>query len=88
VGSTWGILATGLFASKAINAAGSNGLFFGNPSQLGIQALTAVSVWIYAFVVTFIILKVLDWTMGLRVSEDDEIKGLDISQHGEAGYSF
>lgn len=88
VGSTWGILATGLFASKAINAAGSNGLFFGNPSQLGIQALTIVSVWIYAFVVTFIILKVLDWTMGLRVTEDDEIRGLDISQHGEAGYSF
>jgi Amt family ammonium transporter len=88
VGSTWGILATGLFASKAINAAGSNGLFFGNPSQLGIQALTIVSVWIYAFVVTFIILKVLDWTMGLRVAEDDEIKGLDISQHGEAGYSM
>ena len=88
VGSTWGILATGLFASKAINAAGSNGLFFGNPSQLGIQALTVVSVWIYAFVVTFIILKVLDWTMGLRVTEDDEIRGLDISQHGEAGYSF
>lgn len=88
VGSTWGILATGLFASKAINAAGNNGLFFGNPSLLGIQALTIVSVWIYAFMVTFIILKVLDWTMGLRVTEDDEIKGLDISQHGEAGYSL
>jgi Amt family ammonium transporter len=88
VGSTWGILATGLFASKAINAAGNNGLFFGNPSLLGIQALSIVSVWIYSFVATFIILKVLDWTMGLRVSEDQEISGLDISQHGEAGYSF
>jgi Amt family ammonium transporter len=88
VGSTWGILATGLFASKAINAAGNNGLFFGNPSLLGIQALSMVSVWIYSFVVTFIILKVLDWTMGLRVTEDHEISGLDLSQHGEAGYSF
>jgi Amt family ammonium transporter len=88
VGSTWGILATGLFASKAINAAGNNGLFFGNPSLLGIQALSVVSVWIYSFVVTFIILKVLDWTMGLRVSEEHEINGLDLSQHGEAGYSF
>ncbi|OGP56263.1 MAG: ammonia channel protein [Deltaproteobacteria bacterium RBG_13_52_11] len=88
VGSTWGILATGLFASKAINAAGNNGLFFGNPSLLGIQALSVVSVLIYSFVVTFIILKVLDWTMGLRVSEEHEINGLDISQHGEAGYSF
>ena len=88
VGSTWGVLATGLFASKAINAAGNNGLFFGNPSLLGIQALSILSVWIYSFAMTFIILKVLDWTMGLRVSEDQEISGLDISQHGEAGYSF
>jgi Amt family ammonium transporter len=88
VGSTWGVLATGLFASRAINAAGNNGLFFGNPSLLGIQALSILAVWIYSFAMTFIILKVLDWTMGLRVSEDQEISGLDISQHGEAGYSF
>jgi Amt family ammonium transporter len=88
VGSTWGILATGLFASKAINATGNNGLFFGNPHLLGIQALSAGSVWIYSFVVTFIILKVLDWTMGLRVSEEHETTGLDLSQHGETGYSF
>jgi Amt family ammonium transporter len=88
VGSTWGILATGLFASKAINAAGNNGLFVGNPSLLGTQALSALSVGIYSFVVTFIILKVLDWTMGLRVSEDNEVGGLDLSQHGESGYSF
>jgi Amt family ammonium transporter len=88
VGSTWGVLATGLFATKAINSAGNNGLLFGNPSLIGIQALSVVSVWVYSFVVTFIILKVLDWTMGLRVSEEHEITGLDTSQHGEAGYSF
>jgi ammonium transporter, Amt family len=88
VGGTWGALATGLFASKAINAAGNNGLFFGNPSLVGIQAISLVSAWIYSFVVTLIILKVLDRTMGLRVSEEHEIGGLDISQHGEAGYSF
>jgi Amt family ammonium transporter len=88
VGSTWGILATGLFASKAINSAGNDGLFFGNPSLIGVQALSAVSVWVYSFVVTLIILKVLDWTMGLRVSEEHEVNGLDLSQHGEAGYSF
>jgi Amt family ammonium transporter len=88
VGSTWGMLAAGLFASKAINAAGNNGLFFGNPSLLGVQALSVVSVWLYSFVATFIILKVLDWTLGLRVSEEHEINGLDISQHGEAGYSL
>jgi len=88
VGGTLGALATGLFASKAINAAGSDGLFFGNPSLLGIQALSVVSAWIYSFVVTLIILKALDWTMGLRVSEENEINGLDVSQHGESGYSF
>lgn len=88
VGGTWGAIATGLFASKAINSAGNDGLFLGNPSLLGIQALSVLSVWIYSFVVTLIILKLLDWTMGLRVSEEHEISGLDISQHGEAGYSF
>ena len=88
VGGTWGALATGLFACKAINSAGNDGLFFGNFSLIGIQALSVVSAWIYSFVMTLIILKVLDWTMGLRVSEEHEINGLDISQHGEAGYSF
>ncbi|HXX33643.1 MAG TPA: ammonium transporter [Thermodesulfobacteriota bacterium] len=88
VGGTWGALATGLFASKAINAAGSNGLFFGNSSLVGVQALSVVSALIYSFVMTLIILKVLDWTMGLRVSEEHEINGLDVSQHGESGYSF
>jgi Amt family ammonium transporter len=88
VGGTWGALATGLFASKAINSAGNNGLFFGNPSLLGIQALSVVSAWIYSFVVTLIILKILDWTMGLRVNDEHEVNGLDLSQHGEAGYNF
>jgi Amt family ammonium transporter len=88
VGSTWGVLAVGLFASKAINPAGNDGFFFGNSSLIGIQALSVVSVWVYSFVVTSIILKVLDWTVGLRVSEDQEINGLDTSQHGEVGYSF
>ena len=88
VGSTWGVLATGLFAATAINSAGHDGLLFGNPSLIGIQALSVVSVWVYSFAVTWIILKVLDWTMGLRVSEEHEISGLDTSQHGEVGYSF
>jgi Amt family ammonium transporter len=88
VGGTWGALATGLFASKVINSAGNNGLFFGNPSLIGIQALSVVSAWIYSFVMTLIILKILDWTMGLRVTDEHEINGLDLSQHGEAGYSF
>jgi len=88
VGGTWGALATGLFASKAINAAGSDGLFFGNPSLLAIQALSVVAASVYSFVVTLILLKVLDRTMGLRVIEEHEQSGLDLTQHGEAGYSF
>jgi len=81
-------LFTGFFASKLINAAGGDGLFFGNASQVGIQALSVVSAWVYSFVVTFIILKILDATMGLRVSEEDESTGLDLSQHGEVGYTL
>jgi Amt family ammonium transporter len=88
VGGTLGALFTGFFASKLINAAGGDGLFFGNAGQVGIQALSVVSAWVYSFVVTFIILKILDATMGLRVSEEDESTGLDLSQHGEVGYTF
>jgi Amt family ammonium transporter len=88
VGGTIGALFTGLFASKLINAAGGDGLFFGNPGQVGIQALSVVCAWVYSFAVTFVILKVLDAVMGLRVSEEDESTGLDLSQHGEVGYTF
>ena len=88
VGGTLGALATGLFASKAINPAGNDGLFFGNPALLGTQALSVLVAWVYSFVVTWIILKILDRTMGLRVSDEHELNGLDLSQHGEAGYSF
>ncbi len=88
VGSTWGIIATGLFASKAVNSLGNNGLFFGNPSLLGVQILGTAVVWAYSFIITLLVLKILDKIMGLRVSNDDEIAGLDISQHGERGYSF
>jgi Amt family ammonium transporter len=88
VGGTWGALATGLFASKAINDAGADGLFFGNPGLFGIQVLTVLATWVYAFAVTFILLKILDWTMGLRVSDEEEENGLDLSQHSETGYNF
>jgi Amt family ammonium transporter len=87
VGGTWGVLAVGLFATKAVNDAGSNGLFFGNPGLLGVQALAAVVTWVYSFGVTWILLKILDWTLGLRVSEEEERTGLDLSQHDEVGYN-
>ncbi|MBI4287548.1 MAG: ammonium transporter [Chloroflexi bacterium] len=86
VGGTWGMLATGLFASKAVNPAGADGLFYGNPMQLWIQFVAVAVVWAFAFGLTWIILKVLDATMGLRVKEHEEEIGLDLSQHGEAAY--
>ena len=87
IGGTWGALATGLFASKAINSAGADGLFYGNPGQLGIQALAVLISWVFAFVGTFVILKIVDWTMGLRVSQEEERIGLDLTQHEERAYS-
>jgi len=88
VGGAWGAIATGLFACKTINPSGNNGLFFGNFSLIGVQVLGLASAWIYSFVVTFIILKILDRTIGLRVDEEFEVNGLDLAQHGESGYSF
>ena len=87
IGGTWGALATGLFASKAVNSAGADGLFYGNPGQLGIQAVAVLVSWVFAFVGTYVILKVVDWTMGLRVSNEEERIGLDITQHEERAYS-
>ena len=88
VGGTLGALSTGLFASKLVNPAGNDGLFFGNPSLLVNQVIAVVATAVYAFVVTAILLKVLDATMGLRVSKEEEVTGLDLSQHGESGYNF
>jgi len=88
LGGTWGALATGLFASTLVNPGGANGLFFGNPGQLWIQFISVAATWIFAFVMTSIILKAVDVVVGLRVTEEDEERGLDISQHNETGYSF
>ena len=87
IGGTWGALATGLLATTAVNANAYNGLFYGNPSQLGSQALGVVSSWIWAAVGTWIILKVVDVTIGLRVKPEEELAGLDASVHGEAAYA-
>jgi ammonium transporter, Amt family len=88
VGGTWGALATGLFASKAINEAGADGLFYGNPGQLWKQVIAVVVTWVLALVVTSIILKVIDALVGLRVNEEDELAGLDLAQHSETAYIF
>ncbi len=87
VGGTLGTIMAGLFASIAINAAGANGLFFGNTKQLAVQAGSVALVAVYSFVVSLVLFKIIDVVMGLRVNKDEETEGLDISQHGEAGYT-
>jgi Amt family ammonium transporter len=87
IGGTWGALATGLFASKAVNSAGADGLFFGNPAQLGIQAIAVLISWGFVFVGTLIILAIVAGITGLRVNEEEERLGLDLSQHDEKAYS-
>ena len=80
----WGLIATGLFASPAINSAA--GLFYGNPSQLLIQIIAVVATAAYTFIVSWLIAKLLDKTMGLRVDEKAEVGGLDNYLHEESGY--
>jgi ammonium transporter, Amt family len=87
LGGIWGALATGLFASTAINPAGADGLFFGNPGQLWIQFLSVAATIAFAFTMSVIILKVVDLLIGLRVTEEEELRGLDLSLHNETGYS-
>ena len=87
VGGTWGAIATGLFASATLNAAGADGLFYGNPRQLLVQVVAVVATSAYAFVVTWAILKVVHRLVGLRVRETDEVQGLDLAEHGEAAYA-
>ncbi|MBI5380223.1 MAG: ammonium transporter [Nitrospirae bacterium] len=88
IGGMWGILATGLFASIAVNPAGLDGVFAGNPPLLGIQALALIVVSLFVYSYTWIILKIVDWTVGLRVDEEEELEGLDHAQHGESGYAL
>ena len=86
VGGTWGALATGLFASKAINPAGADGLFFGNPGQLWIQFVSVVATLALAIIGTYILLLIIKSMMGLRLADDEERMGLDLSQHNERAY--
>jgi Amt family ammonium transporter len=84
VGGTLGIVLTGVFATAAVSA--STGLLEGNPGQLGIQLVATAVTWVYSAVATFLILKLVDALVGLRVAEEDEEAGLDFSQHGEVAY--
>jgi len=87
VGGTVGTIATGLFAEKAVNAAGNNGLLFGNAHQLVVQSLSLLVAVTFAVVMTFIIFKIVDALVGMRVEEKNEIVGLDLTQQSEAAYT-
>jgi Amt family ammonium transporter len=87
VGGMWGGIATGLFATAAVSGLTDyEGAFYGNPEQLLDQVAAIAIVAVYSFVMTTVILKVLDVTLGLRVKEEEEEVGLDVTQHGERGY--
>lgn len=88
VGGTWGALATGIFASVAINSAGADGLIHGSAALLWKQFIAIGAVFAYSFIVTSVLLKVTGVFSDLRVTHEEEESGLDVTQHGEIGYSF
>ena len=85
--STWGMVAAGLFATTAVNGAGANGLFFGNPGQLFTQLFAIAVTIVFSFSMTYGLAKLLHWSIGLRVTVMEEEVGLDISSHGERSYT-
>ncbi len=85
VGGFWGAIATGIFATSAVN--NYTGLIYGNFHQFEVQVIAAVAAVVYAFVVSYVLARIVDATLGLRVTEDEEYVGLDISQHGEKAYA-
>jgi Amt family ammonium transporter len=88
VGGALGALLTGVFASKALNDGGRDGVLSGNPGQMTPQLVGVAVVGVYAAVVTWVLLKVIDRLMGLRVPVPDEREGLDSTEHGEQGYAL
>jgi Amt family ammonium transporter len=88
LGGTWGALATGLFATTSVNPAGRDGLFYGNPGQLWTQFLSVAAGWGLAIVGTALILGVIKLFTSLRVGEEEEVTGLDLSLHGESAYNI
>jgi Amt family ammonium transporter len=87
IGGMWGTLATGLFAQKAINEAGANGLFFGNTKLFLVQGLYLLTCMAYAVAMTWMLFILVDALFGMRVTREDEMVGLDLAQHHEAAYT-
>jgi Amt family ammonium transporter len=88
MGGIWGALATGLWATQTVNPAGANGLFYGNPAQFLIQIKTTAITMLFSFTASYALLKLVDFLVGLRVSEQEERVGLDLTQHREAAYTL
>ncbi len=88
IGGMWGAVATGLWATKAVNPAGANGLFYGNPGQVLIQIKATLATAAYSLIVSYLLLKAIDLFIGLRVSEEQERIGLDLTQHRESAYTL
>jgi Amt family ammonium transporter len=88
IGGIWGALATGLWATKEVKPAGNNGLFYGNPGLFLVQLKAVAITIVYSFIVSWVLLKLVDLLMGLRVSEDEERIGLDLTQHRESAYTM
>jgi Amt family ammonium transporter len=88
VGGIWGALATGLFASKAVNAAGADGLFFGGSALFLKQVIAVGATVVYAIIVTLVLYKIIDVLMGIRIEEKDEEVGLDLVEHHERAYTI
>lgn len=86
VGGIWGALATGLFATTAVNSAGADGLFYGNPGQLWIQFVSVVATCAFSFIVTYVLLKIVGVIVPLRVTDEEEEAGLDVALHSESAY--
>ena len=88
ISGIWGTIATGIFATKAVNAAGVDGWLYGNARQLFVQVEATVVTLVYSLLATLIIYKLIDWTVGVRVTEKQELQGLDLSQHNERAYTL
>jgi Amt family ammonium transporter len=88
LGGTWGALATGVFATTSVNPGGRDGLLYGNSAQLWTQFIGVATGWIMAIVGTYVILRLISIFIPLRVTEEEEIVGLDLSLHGESAYNI
>lgn len=88
VGGTWGAIATGIFASTSINPAGADGLLYGNAAQVVKQLIGVGTSWAFAAVMTFIIVKFIGMFMQISADDEQEVQGMDLTEHGERGYAY